>query len=282
MGINHSPGLFDGKGPPVFLFLMVGLSGLPALASNLELTLQVGQSLPFYEQSFALDPGDLGLPEIPIASSGGFDLELDGGLTLSGALTWRFSESLGLEVRVDSAKVDLKVTGGSVSADLGDFIPELPSIPISGEISGEAEIGRLTPFSVNLQFVAGDKVKFVVSGGASYMPATSVAATVFVGLGAGGIPGFPELTFPDLSVSAAANVKGGFGGNLGVGLQVPLGSKTALVVEARAFGFPKQELRWGTGSGNPSEIEKALGEALDPIEFQYGFFQATGGLLVRF
>ena len=50
---------------------------------------------------------------------------------------------------------------------------------------------------------------------------------------------------------------------------------------ARAFGFPKQELQWGPGSGS-SAIEEGLAAALDPIAFQYGFFQATGGLAFTF
>jgi hypothetical protein len=53
-------------------------------------------------------------------------------------------------------------------------------------------------------------------------------------------------------------------------------------VEGRAWGFPKRELQWGPGSGDPSLIEEALAGALDPIEFQYGFFQASGGLVITF
>jgi len=82
-------------------------------------------------------------------------------------------------------------------------------------------------------------------------------------------------------VSAAATLDGGFGGNLGAGLRVPLGDSVSLVFDARAFGFPKRELAWGSGSGT-SPIEEALAAALDPIEFQYGFFQATGGVAFTF
>ena len=55
----------------------------------------------------------------------------------------------------------------------------------------------------------------------------------------------------------------------------------ALLFDARAFGFPKREVHWGSGSGS-SAIEDALAAALDPIEFEYGFFQATGGLAFTF
>ncbi len=93
---------------------------------------------------------------------------------------WRFTDTVGLEARVDSAKVELEVTGGRVSADVGDLFPGLPSIPLTGDLSGETQIDRLTPFSLNLQLGFGDGVRFVISGGASYIPATTVAATVHV------------------------------------------------------------------------------------------------------
>ena len=265
----------------LFLALTVGFVATPASPGDFELAVQVGRALPFYSQSFAFDPGDLLPPDYPVQTSGGFDLELGGGLTVSGAVTWRFSDSLGLEARVDTAKVDLQVDGGQVSTDLGDLIPGLPSIPISADLSGETSIGRLVPFSLNLQFVAGEGVQFVASGGLSYIPPVTVEANVDIGLILGDIPGLPPITLPDLGVSAAATLDGSFGGNLGAGLRVPVGSHVTLLFEARAFGFPKQELKWGSG-GDSSPIEDALAAALDPIEFEYGFFQATGGLVFTF
>jgi hypothetical protein len=261
---------------------VLGASGAPASAGEVELAVQVGRSLPFYEQSFALDPDDVIPPDYPVETAGGFDLGLGGGLTLSGAVTWRFSDVVGLEARVDSAKVELEVTGGRVSGDLGDLVPGLPSIPVSGDLSGETQIDRLTPFSLNLQVGFGDQVRFVVSGGASYIPATTLAATVSVRLGLPDIPGLPPITLPGLSVSAAATLESGFGGNLGASLRVSVSPQVALVFEGRAFGFPTREVQWGSGSGRPSPIEEALAAALDPIEFQYGFFQATGGLVITF
>jgi hypothetical protein len=263
------------------LALTAGIVAGPASAGDFELAVQVGRALPFYSQSFAFDPGDLLPPDFPVQTSGGFGLELNGGLTVSGALTWRFSESLGLEARVDTAKVDLQVNGGQVSTDLGDLIPGLPSIPISGDISGAAPIGRLVPLSLNLQFVAGESVQFVASGGLSYMPPVTVEVSVAAALGIGDIPGLPSITLPDLGVSAAATLDGGFGGNLGAGLRVPVGSKVTLLFEARAFGFPKQQIQWDSG-GDSSPIEDALAAALDPIEFEHGFFQATGGVVFSF
>jgi hypothetical protein len=261
---------------------MLSIPVAAASAGEVELAVQVGRALPFYKQSFALDPGDIVPPDLPISTTGAFDLELSGGLTFSGALSWRFAGAVGLEARVDSAEVELEVTGGRVSSDLGDLVPGLPSIPISGDLSGETSIDRLTPVSVNLQLCFGKEVRFVVSGGASYIPATTVAATVHARLGVTDIPGLPPITLPGLSVAAAATLEGGFGGNAGAGLRIGVSPHVALAVEGRAFSFPTRELRWGPGSGRPSPIEEALAEALDPIEFRYGFFQATAGLAITF
>jgi hypothetical protein len=265
----------------LLLALGVGAVAAPASAGDFELTVQAGRALPFYSQSFAFDPGDLLPPEVPVQASGGFGLELNGGFTLSGAVTWRFSKALGVEARVDTASVDLEVKGGQVGVDLGELIPGLPSIPISGDISGAAPIGRLVPLSLNLQLVAGESVQFVASGGLSYMPGVTIDVSVNAALGVVGIPELPPGTLPDLGVSAAATLEGAFGGNLGAGVRVPVGSSVSLVFEARAFGFPKQQISWDAGSDS-SPIEETLAAALDPIEFQSGFFQATGGVVFTF
>lgn len=262
-------------------FIVVSTAA-PTSAGDLELTVQAGLALPSYSQSFAFDPGDLLPPDVPVQTSGGFGLELEGGLTLSGALTWRFTDSFGLEARVDTAKVDLKVDGGQVSTDLGDLIPGLPTIPISGNISGSAPIGRLVPLSLNLQFVAGEKVQFVASGGLSYIPPVDIDVSVNAALGIDEIPGLPPTTLPDFGVSASARLDGGLGGNLGAGIRVPVGSSLTLVFEARAFAFPSQQIRWDAGSGDPSPIEEILANAIEPIDFDAGYFQATAGLVFSF
>ncbi len=255
-----------------------GLSATSARADDFELTFQAGKALPFYQQSFGFDPGDLVPPEIPVETTGAFDLDLDGGLSLAGAFTWRFTDRLGLEARIDSAQVNLEVKGGRVSADLGDLIPGLPSIPISGDISGQSSVDRLTPFSLNLQATFGERTRFVVSGGVSYIPSTRVATSVRVQLNLDGVPG---ASVPPLGVSAAATLDGGFGANLGLGVRVPLRGRLELAFDARAFAFPERELEWGSGGGS-SPIEEALAANLDPIEFRYGFFHLTGGLGYRF
>jgi hypothetical protein len=265
----------------VVVMVAVGLTASPAPAGEVEVALQVGRSLPFYEQTFGFDPGDLVPPGVPVTTSEGFALDLGGGLTLAGAVTWRFTDSLGLEARMDAARVDLQVTGGTIAVDLADLVPGLPSIPISGALEGETQTDRLTPVSLNLQFVAGERVRFVASGGVSYIPATTVAATVGVALG-GNVPGLPPVTLPAIGVSAAATLDGGLGANVGLGLRVPVSSGVSLVFDARAFGFPTRTLQWGPGGGESSVIEEALAASLDPIEFQYGFFQAAGGIAFTF
>ena len=78
------------------LTLALGLATATAGAGEVEIAVQLGRSLPFYKQSFALNPEQVVPPDVPVSTSGGFDLELGGGLTFGGAVTWRFTDSLGL------------------------------------------------------------------------------------------------------------------------------------------------------------------------------------------
>ncbi len=62
---------------------------------------------------------------------------------------------------------------------------------------------------------------------------------------------------------------------------MPVASNVTLVFEARAFAFSSQQISWDAGSDS-SPIEEALAAALDPIDFESGFFQATGGIAFTF
>ena len=234
------------------LAVIVALAGAPvsAAAGEVELTLQANWVLPFYSQTFRLDPDSIVPPGGPIRTSGSFQLDGKGGIGWGASLAWHFAGPLALEARFDSAAIGIEVAGGQVETDLGDLIPGLPPLPIGGTITGVAEIERLTPFSLNLHYGAGERVRFVASGGVSFMPATTLVATVGVGLQTGGIPGIPSIDLPRIGVTAAATLDGSVGGNLGVGVRVPLSPKVSLLFDGRVFGFPEREVEWGRGSGD--------------------------------
>ena len=78
-----------------------------------------------------------------------------------------------------------------------------------------------------------------------------------------------------------------WGGNLGLGLQIPIGEHAALVLEGRGFYFPKRTLTWEPVVDRPlSDIEKVLlarvQERLPPVELEPWWVQATAGLSIRF
>ena len=67
--------------------------GVSTAVAEFELTILGGLSLPTYEQTFSFDVDDVIDPDLPIASSGQFAMQLEGAAAFSGALAWRFSES---------------------------------------------------------------------------------------------------------------------------------------------------------------------------------------------
>jgi hypothetical protein len=78
-----------------------------------------------------------------------------------------------------------------------------------------------------------------------------------------------------------------WGGNLGLGIQIPLGEHGALVLEGRGFYFPKRTVEWEPDPGRPlTGIEQALLarvlERLPPVEFEPWWVQATVGFAIRF
>ena len=77
------------------------------------------------------------------------------------------------------------------------------------------------------------------------------------------------------------------GGNLGLGLQIPIGEHGAIVLEGRGFYFPTRTVEWEPVIDRPlSTLELALlarlQENLPPLEFEPWWAQATVGFAIRF
>lgn len=259
----------------------LALCGAGAPAAEVELFGQFGLTLPFYQQTFRYDPKLLIPSNVPVSSDGAFQMDATGSLAVSGGLTLYLAKVVGLEARVDSAAIDIAVEGTSLSADLGSVGPiRLPGL--SASVNGDVAVGRLNAVSLNLKLRTPGRFRFYVSGGISYMPSLAFDATARLSLALDLGGGLPTIPIPALTVGASASLDAMIGGNAGAGLQVGLGPKVALLVEARAFAFPEQEIRWGSSSGSISPVEQLLASNLDPIRFRPGFFQATAGLAVTF
>jgi hypothetical protein len=90
-----------------------------------------------------------------------------------------------------------------------------------------------------------------------------------------------------LSGVSSAETESRWGGNVGLGLEIPLGSSAALLLEGRGFYFPKRTIEWEAEIDTPfGTIEEALLERvlerLEPVEFEPWWVQATVGLAIRF
>jgi hypothetical protein len=259
--------------------LAAGLVGLASAAGagDFEVTGQLGRSLPFYEQTFALDPAGLLPSGFPVQSAGAFQLVAQGGLSAGGSVTWYPVRVLGIEARFDSAAIDAPVTGGSLGTGTGPVLGLSPTL--SAQVDGSLDISRLNTFSLDVKLRSpGRSVQVFASAGLSHLPATSFSAGVTVQFSLRLLAGLPVIALPPIGLGAQASLESSLGGNLGLGVRFGLGEKLGFVIEGRVFAFPEQALRWGPTSGAPSLLESELAGRLDPIRFRPGFFQVTAGL----
>ncbi|MBI3932934.1 MAG: hypothetical protein HY317_05930 [Acidobacteria bacterium] len=261
-------------------------------AGNVELTAFAGPAVPFYEQTFRYDPGPLaiGVPGVTLRQEGVFRLEGRGGLAIGGAATWYFGGFAGLEARLDTADADADLTGARYEVRLEPPAP-LPPLTTSVDLgSGEAQLDRLRPVSLNLKLKTPGPVRVTVSGGVSYLPALDATVTQTVGLGVTGVTA-GRVTVATLGLRAEAapegeGASGRLGVNAGAGIQVSLFPRLSLAVEGRGFLFRKHRLAWRAASAPRNALEEELLREtlarLEPVEFNPTFFQATAGIVLVF
>jgi hypothetical protein len=255
-----------------------------------EVAVHGGPTFPFYEQSIAFDPGPIGgLPGAVIAQDGEYRLDGRGGLSLGATLAYHPHPAVGLELRVDTADVDVQ-TGGS------SYRVRVP-VPIFGTVDstlafteGEGDLERLRPVSLNLRLRSPGRLRVTASGGVSYLPVFrfAIRQPISAGLGAGG----PQLEVAEILVPAEALPEqegdGRWGVNGGVGIQYPIGPRLQLIADGRYFRFQRQTLYWGepqgTGALTPvqDQLVSEITARLDPARFNPTFFQATVGIALSF
>src|SRR5262249_10728696 len=221
-------------------------------AGGWELAVTGGKVVPFYHQAFSYDPGPVKSPisGVTITQQGVFALDASGGLAFNVALARGLAPPLALEARAARADVSVQTSGARyrVSAPLPAPLPPLSSDVDLG--TGSVDLHRLWPLSLNLKLRAGDKTRIAVSGGLSWLPSFQFTLDEEVGMAP------PSLSGPRLGLDVgraglhaealpSESGQGRLGFNAGVALEVPVGSRVALVVEGRYFHFQEQTLHWG-------------------------------------
>lgn len=262
-----------------------------ARASDVEVTGFAGYTFPFYSQSFSYNPGPVSvpIPGVSVQQSGDFKLTGRGGPAFGGAITFYPSETIGVELRVDRAEVNVETE--STAYDVGVTLPA-GLAPVQAKLTleaGEATLGAPRPLSLNLKLRGAGQTHVFLSGGISRLGNLELAFRQPIAIGVSAVNlDTGNLEIPTLSVEASATETGrAWGGNLGLGFQVALGEHGGLVVEGRGFYFPKRTVEWEgvSVSGLPAIQKELLSRTLanlPPVEFEPWWVQATIGVSYRF
>jgi hypothetical protein len=271
---------------------LVALLAIPSLAAagGVELSGFAGYTFPFYSQTFSYGPGPISVPidGVSITQSGAFEMKASGGLALGGALTLYPAETFGIELRLDSASIDL--TPQNATFDVKVTLPA-PANGVQETLTladGTGELSAPHPFSINLKLRTSGKTKLFASGGASRMGDLNLAISQTVAIGVSVVNLVTgNLEIGTIGLRATGQPGSSWGGNLGFGLQFPLGEHGGLVLEGRGFYFGKQTIEWEPVIDTPlgpvqSELLNRTLDSLAPVEFKPWWVQATIGVSYRF
>lgn len=264
-----------------------------AAAGSVEVSAFAGYTFPFYSQTFNYDPGpiDVPLPGVSIQQSGVFQVKASGSSVLGGAVTLYPAEVIGLELRLDSASISVQPQNASF--DVNVTLPS-PLAPVQSNLTlsqGTVDLGRAQPFSLNLKLRTPGRARLFASGGISRLGELNFSAQQTVAIGVTAVnlqTGNLEIGTIGLRATRTTTQMGSsWGGNLGVGLQLPLGEHGGLVLEGRGFYFAKQTIDWQPVIDTPldaiaSQLLQRVLERLPPIEFKPWWVQVTVGVSYRF
>jgi len=276
------------------LVLLVAALAFPSLAAagELELTGYGGYTFPFYSQTFRYDPGPVSvpIPGVSVEQNGAFELNASGGPAFAGGATFYVTDGFGFEVRYDHASITVDTKSSAYTVRVGLPAPLDPAVIDLALTEGTVDVDAASPLSLNLKLRTGGSVRLTVSGGASRVGDLKLTANQTIGLGVV-VFDLDQNTIQvgtiGFQATAAAEAGSSWGGNLGLGLQIPIGERAALVLEGRGFYFPKRTVEWEPVLDRPlSAIEQALlarvQERVPAIEFEPWWVQATVGFAIRF
>ena len=272
--------------------LLLAALAAPSLAGagEFELAGYGSYTFPFYSQTFRYDPGPVTvpIPGVSVEQGGSFEGTASGGMAFCGAATFYVTDGFGFEVRHDRANVTVETKASSYTVRVG--LPGgLP--PVVADLAlaeGTASLEATAPWSLNLKLRTGSSVRFTASGGVSRLSGIQLDLQQTVGLG---VIVFNldqnNVQVGTISLQAAAETASVWGGNLGLGFEIPMGEHLALVLEGRGFYFPKQTIEWVPAPDRPlTIIEQALLarllERMPAVEFEPWWAQASAGLAIRF
>jgi hypothetical protein len=275
------------KARPLVVLAIFFVTEVTAEAQGWEVSLLAGWTAPSFEEEFAYDP-DIDLPNIPggsIHQEGIFRLEAKGSFAFGGSIAYFFNRHMAVEGRVDTIDIGIDTIGPRFEA----AVPVLPGFSATAVLdvgSGTINVERLFPVSLNLKVRTGDTVRFVASGGLSYLPRVRFDAFQPVSLAIGGT-GLPlvEIARVVLEAGAVDSGESRLGFNGGAGVEIGVAPNVSIVGEVRVHSFQPQTFVWESSADPAGPIEEVLLEALvglPPGEVELVYFQATGGVAFRF
>jgi hypothetical protein len=277
------------------LFATCLLAGLArgAAAEGWQLTVSAGKVFPLYNQMFEYDPGTLAppIPGATLEQRGVFTLDARGALAFNVALARDLGRHAALEARFDTADVTVDTIGARYRLRVNLPAP-LP--PLSTDVdlgTGEVDLKRVRPLSLNLKLQTGDRVRLAASGGASWLPELEFVVNQTIGANLSGLGRNLSVDVARVALRAQAlpseSGQGRWGGNAGLAVEVRAGH-AVFVAEGRYFRFQKQTLQWGrpetTGvlPAVSEDVVRQIVSRLEPVVFNPAFFHASVGLALRF
>jgi hypothetical protein len=261
---------------PLVLLLAALVAPAFANAAELELTGYAGYTFPFYKQTFEYSPGPVTvpIPGVTVEQGGSFALEASGAPAFAGGVAFYVTENFGFEVRYDRADLTVDTKASSYTVRVG--LPE-PFDPVVADLAlaeGTADLKAAAPFSLNLKLrTPGERA---VRRLRRCQPPRDLEFTVEQTVGLGVIAFDLQegnVRVGTIGVRGISVAESSWGGNLGLGLQIPIGEHGVLVLEGCGFYFPKRTVEWESVVDRPlSVIELAffarLQERLFFVEFE--------------
>lgn len=264
-----------------------------AAAEGWQLTVSAGKVFPLYSQMFEYDPGTLAppIPGATLEQRGVFTLDARGALAFNVALARDLGRHAALEARLDTADVTVDTIGARYRLRV-NLPPPLP--PLSTDVdlgTGDVDLKRLRPLSLNLKLQTGDRVRLAASGGASWLPELEFVVNQTIGANLSGLGRNVSVDVAQVALRAqalpSASGQGRWGGNAGLALEVRAGH-AVFVAEGRYFRFQKQTLQWGRPETTgvlpviSEDVVRQIVSRLEPVVFNPAFFHASVGLALRF